>query len=192
MIIPAKLRPCWLPALLLVGCSHLLPSIDQTTEFTWKNYEDARKAFDNIQPGNTSIEVLWAMGFNPHKHPNIRLLNHLDVMRLFIPNESIQLADLDPAIQTCLQAQTDCHGYMVTSGNTFRERYGNALLDVLNFRRKTRTSGWQFQGLIVLNKDQVAYKLASGQPNILELEDKKNPLGPLQDISVPAQIPLLD
>ena len=34
--------------------------------------------------------------------------------------------------------------------------------------------------LIVMNKDLVIYKLASGQPNILDFEDKKNPLGPLQ------------
>ncbi|MBS1155037.1 MAG: hypothetical protein H6R07_961 [Proteobacteria bacterium] len=190
MINSARLRSCLFATLLLAGCSHLLPTTNQTTQSPWNSYEEARIAFDSIQPGATSIEELWGMGFDPLKRPNIRVLNHLDVMRLFVPNDSIHLADLHPDIQTCLLAKTDCQGYMVTLGNTYRERYGNAMLDVLNFRRKTRTSGWQFQGLIVLKKSQVIYKLVSGQPNILEFEDKKNPLGPLQDISVPTDFSL--
>lgn len=177
-------------ALLLGGCSSLLPTLEQTTQSSWKGYEAARKAFDNIQPGKTRAEELWAMGFDPFKNPNINLLNYLDVTRLFVPNESIRLADLPPELQLCLQAKTDCVGYGISSGNVFRERYGSAFLDIFNFRRKTRTSGWQFQGTIILNKDLVVYKLESGRPNILEFEDKNNPLGPLQDISVPAQIPI--
>jgi hypothetical protein len=35
-----------------------------------------------------------------------------------------------------------------------------------------------------LNGELVVYKLESGEPKILELEDRENPLGPLQDISV--------
>lgn len=177
-------------ALLLGGCSSLLPTLEQTTQSSWRDYGSARKAFDNIQPGNTKAEELWAMGFDPFKNPNISLLNYLDVTRLFVPNESIRLTDLPPELQRCLQAKTDCMGYGITSGNVFRERYGNAFLDIFNFRRKTKTSGWQFLGTIILNKDLVVYKLESGRPNILEFEDKNNPLGPLQDITVPAQIPI--
>lgn len=176
--------------LLLSSCSNLLPSIKQTTESPWKDYESAHQTFNKILPGSTRIEELKALGLDPFGHPNIKLLNYLDVMRHFLPNESVRLTDLPPDIQVCLQAKTDCHGYEITSGNVYSERQGNAFLDIFNFRRNTQTSGWQFLGFIVLNKDIVAYKLESGRPNILEHEEKRNPLGPIQDITIPSQLPI--
>lgn len=186
----AKITGIPLIYLLLGGCASLLPSIEQTTESPWNNYEAARQAFDQIQPGSTRTEELKTMGFDPFRYPNIKLLNYLEVMRYFLPNESVRLTDLPPDVQDCLQVKTKCHGYEVSSGNVYRERQGNAFLDVFNFRRKTKTSGWQFQGLIILNDGQVAYKLESGRPNIREFEDKKNPLGPIQDITIPSQLPI--
>jgi hypothetical protein len=173
---------------LFTGCSALLPSARQSTRSPWKNYGDAQQAFAQIEPGQTSREQLYAMGFNPQTMPNITLMNYLDVTRLFIPNESIGLGDLHPDLQACLQAKSRCHGYAINTGFVFRERYGNTLLDVFNFHRKTKTTGWQFQGWVILNNGLVVYKLAGGKPNIEEVEDKRNPLGPLQDISLPSDL----
>lgn len=170
----------------LSGCIHVLPSASQSTDSHWKTYEEARQAFSRIESGQTSAEELWRMGFNPYQQPNIRLLNYLDIMRIFMPNESIRLADLHPDIQNCLRARNECSGYEIVLGSTQRNRYGNALTDIFNFRRNTRITGWQFRGLIVLQNQRAIYKLDSGQPNTLEYENKKNPLGPLQDLSLPA------
>lgn len=185
-------KPAVVPALLcltlliLNGCASMLPSAQQHTEARWHNYEEARLAFDAIQPGSTSKAQLADMGFDPFKVPNIKLLNYLELMRIFLPNDSIRLADLHPDIQSCLSARNECLGYEVLLGNNAKQRFGNLFLDLFNFRRQTRSSGWQFRGLIVLRKDQVIYKVESGQPNTLEFEDKKNPLGPIQDISFPS------
>ena len=175
-------------ALLLNGCADLLPSAQQHVEASWQSYEEARGAFDLIEPGKTNKMQLSEMGFDPFKIPNIKLLNYLELMRIFLPNDSIRLPDLHPDIQSCLTARNDCQGYEVLLGNNARKRFGNLFLDLFNFRRQTRSSGWQFRGLIVLQKDQVIYKVESGQPNTLEFEDKKNPLGPLQDIPMPSLI----
>lgn len=169
----------------LSACT-VLPSADQRTDSSWQSYEEAHAAFARIQPGKTTAEDLRGMSFDPYKHPNIRLLNHLELTRIFLPNESIRLADLDPDIQTCLKARNACIGYEVNLGSSHRVRYGNALSDIFNFRRNTRITGWKFSGLIVLQEQTVIYKLSSGQPNTLEYENKKNPLGPLQDLSLPA------
>ena len=177
-----------LAALGLAGCSSLLPTAGVTTRSPWHSYEAAREAFNRIEPGQTTREQLHKMGFDPAQTPNITLMNHLDVTKLFVPNESVRMTDLPPDVQSCLQAKNDCHGYAVITGYMFRERYGNAFLDVFNFRRKTTTTGWQFQGWIIMNNGLVVYKLEGGKPNIEEFEDKKNPLGPLQDISLPATI----
>ena len=168
----------------MIGCSNLLPTVEQTTESRWKSYEEARQSFDNIQPGKTTSGELKELGFDPFENPNIKLLNYLDITRIFIPNESIRMADLHPDIRKCLKAKTACQGYEISPKITNSKRYGNVVLDVFNFRRKTRTTGWKFEGLIILNEELVVYKLESGEPNILELEDRENPLGPLQDVSV--------
>jgi hypothetical protein len=176
--------------LVLMGCSNLLPTIEQTTESRWKNYEETKQSFDRIAPGKTTSTELKELGFDPFENPNIKLLNYLDIIRIFIPNESIRMVDLHPNVRNCLKAKTECRGYEISPKITHSERYGNVVLDVFNFRRKTRTTGWKFQGLIILNGEQVVYKLESGQPRILELEDKENPLGPLQDISVNPSLPI--
>ena len=47
--------------------------------------------------------------------------------------------------------------------------------------------GWNFKALILLNHDKVLYKLWSGQPNLDRTEQKKKPLGPLQEIDATAR-----
>lgn len=176
----------------MTGCANLLPTVEQTTESQWKSYEDAKQSFDKIMPGKTTSGELKALGFDPFENPNIKLINYLDITRIFIPNESIRLADLHPNIRTCLKAKTACQGYEISPKITYSERYGNVVLDVFNFRRKTKTTGWRFKGLIILNGELVVYKLESGEPKILELEDRENPLGPLQEISVTPNLSSID
>jgi hypothetical protein len=180
------IRVIWVMIIIsiMTGCSNLLPTVEQATVSPWNSYEEAQQSFDKIILGKTTSEELKGLGFDPFTNPNIKLLNYLEVTRIFIPNESIRLADLHSDIRICLKAKIACQGYEISPRALNIERYGNVALDVLNFRRKTRTTGWKFQGLIILNKDLVVYKLKGGQPNILELEDNENPLGPLQNIQV--------
>ncbi|MBS1224722.1 MAG: hypothetical protein H6R24_1400, partial [Proteobacteria bacterium] len=94
--------------LVLIGCSNLLPTIEQTTESRWKNYEETRQSFDRIVPGKTTSTELRELGFDPFENPNIKLLNYLDIIRIFIPNESIRMVDLHPNVRNCLKAKTEC------------------------------------------------------------------------------------
>ena len=175
-------------ALLLVvlvssGCSGgLLPSVKQTVKSPWQSFEDAKKSFDKIMPHQSTVEDLKRLGFDPFETPNVKLVTYLELIQRFMPNQSITFADLDPGIRTCLQAREACQGYEVTPQITNSKRYGNVVLDLLNFRRKTITLGWRFFALIVLKDDLVVHKIWGGSPGISEFEDKKNPLGPFQDI----------
>ena len=174
----------------LSGCAFLLPSVEQTTIARWKDYGSTYQAFQQITPKLTQRRDLHTMGFDPYNSSNIQLLNYLDVRRIFLPNESVRLHDLPQEIQDCLRSNGDCNGYGVSFGQILRERKGNAFLDIFNFRRQTISHGWKFEGWIIMNKDLVVYKLDNGKPNISEVENKTNPLGPLQDISLPATVPL--
>jgi hypothetical protein len=167
---------------LLTGCSSLLPRVENTTESPWHSFEDAQEDFEKIIPGQTTISELKELGFDPYISPNVSLINYLDLIQHFIPNSSIEMEDLPPSVQACLYEKEACYGYVIEPSVIHSKRYGNAALDVLNFKKLTQVSGWRFKALLVLKKDLVVYKLAGGEPNVLKFEKKNNPLGPLQDI----------
>lgn len=171
--------------ILMSGCGgSLLPQREKTTDSQWKEHADIQGAFDQIKPGETRLAELNELGFNPYQSPNIRIVDYLEITQRFLPNQSLSLGDLHPAVRDCLTAKTACRGYEVHPEVLNKDRYGSVLKDVFGFRKRTRTTGWRFNGLIVLNEDLVIYKIASSAPKILEVEDEKNPLGPFQSISI--------
>lgn len=165
----------------LCGCSFLLPSEKMITKNPWKTFEDVKIAFDKIVPGETKLEDIKRLGFDPEETPNIEIWNYLDVIGHFMPNSSIRKRDLDKGLRDCITAKDDCHALNLMVKKINKKRYGNVFLDLLRFARKTRTSGWQFDALIIMKNDFVVYKIWSGKPNINESIEKKMPLGPLQE-----------
>lgn len=168
-------------ALILNGCGSLLPSTKQVKRSPGDNFDDVKTAFDKVTPYKTTKEELKALGFDPFATPNIKILTYLDVMNRFLPNPSIRKEDLDTGIQRCIEVKASCHALEIRPGIITSNRYGNVLLDLFNFRRKTKEAGWTFEGLLVLVNDVVVYKLWGGDPCIDSTIDKKNPLGPLQE-----------
>jgi hypothetical protein len=167
------------------GCSSLLPRTDNVVESPWQSYQEAQQAFDKIVPGETQARELRTLKLDPASNPNIAILNYLDVLRRFMPNASLSVADLDAGVRDCISAKTVCRGFEINQKAVTKQRNGNFFLDMLNFKRKTQTGGWSFSGLILLKEEVVVYKLTGGQPSIVELEESNNPLGPLQSIGVP-------
>jgi len=165
------------------GCAGLLPSMKQTTKSPWQHFEDAKSSFDQITPNRTTSTDLKRLGFDPFETPNVKLVTYLELLEKFMPNQSIRMEDLDPGVQSCLKTRELCQGYEVSPQILKGKRYGNVFLDLFNFRRQKITNGWIFHGLIVLKNGLVVHKVWGGEPNVSKLEDKKNPLGPLQDIN---------
>lgn len=160
-----------------VGCSALLPRSKSITESPWYKYADAREAYDAIEVGKTTPEDLKSLGFDVSASPNVKVLNYLDIAAMVqgIPNQQ-----LDPGLQACLKARSDCRAYVFEPKRSYSKRVGNFWLDILNFRRKTHETGWRFRALIVFVNHHVAYKLSSGEPKVDQLQDQVNPLGPFQ------------
>lgn len=169
-------------ACLLAGCSSLLPKSNEVTASPWQTYQDAQEAFDKIIPGQTTIAELRQMSLDPSENPNIAILNYADVMRKFMLNQSFSINDLDQGVRDCVLAKVACRGFEVTQSQVQKQRNGNVMLDVLGFYRETHTTGWRFNGLILLKENVVVYKLTGGQPVIQGTEETKNPLGPVQAI----------
>ena len=171
-----------LVALLVPGCSALLPKSKEVTASPWQTYQDAQDTFDKIIPGKTTIAELRQMSLDPGSNPNIAILNYADVMRKFLLNQSFSINDLDHGVRDCVLARVGCRGFEINQSAVQKQRMGNVVFDVLGFYRETHTAGWRFNGLILLKDDIVVYKLTGGQPAIQQTEENQNPLGPVQAI----------
>lgn len=161
---------------LLTGCSALLPSSKEETIASWDQFDQAKAAYDKISLGESRAQ-LKELGFDVANSPNIEVLSYLDVATKV---KSIPMAELDPGLQQCLQSREECQAYVLDLRKLKAKRVGNFWADFFNFKRKTDSSGWRFNALLVMINDQVIYKLWSGTPMIELHEEKRNPLGPLQ------------
>lgn len=121
------------------------------------------------------------MRLDPQASPNITILNYSDVMRRFLPGTSTSTNDLDAGVKECIAAKTACVGLEIKQQSIQRRHIGSFWADFLNFKREISVTGWSFSGVLLIKNDVVVYKLASGQPRIHEIEESRNPLGPLQD-----------
>lgn len=164
------------------GCKSLFSSSSQQSRTAWQNFDEAQLAYDRIVPHKTTVDELKGLGFDPHTTPNVKILTYLDLIQRFIPNSSITFKDLQEDVRTCIESKDCCHAYELDLDIRDSKRFGNLPLDVLGFKRSTKTTGWTFKALVIVKDDVVAYKLRSGEPNVDRIEKKTRPLGPLQEM----------
>jgi hypothetical protein len=168
-----------LALLLAAGCANLLPHSHSEVRATWESFDQARAAIESLKPHQTTAAHLREQGIDPFTNPNVELLNYSDILRRFPVPATV--TRIDPGLRECLEAGKSCVGYSIELRKADRERVGPFLLDVLSFRRETRSTGWTFNALVLLVDGQVVYSLYGGKPVIFEYEKTVEPLGPLQD-----------
>jgi len=169
-------------AALFGGCAGLLPRGSDTSRSLWDNYEDAAKSFDRIVVNQTTVKNLKRLGFDPLRTPNIKILTHLDIKKQFIVTPFDSVDALPIGVKECLTSKNSCYGLEIGIVKMESKRYGNAFLDIFNFKRSVEQKGWEFNGLIIVKNDIVVYKLAGGKPSIAANKVQVNPLGPLQSL----------
>ncbi|NWH09115.1 MAG: hypothetical protein HXY22_10825 [Alphaproteobacteria bacterium] len=147
------------------------------------SYETAQNTFGRIAPFETSAAELAEMKIHPGVTPNLRVANYLEIVQRFMPQPTIRLQDLDPAVQACINAKDDCEAWIVSLGNTESARVGDVSLDLLGFEKQTQSTSWNAEMVLLLTDDVVIYKLWGGAPLIQETKTERKPLGPFQDLS---------
>lgn len=167
-------------ASLLAACSSLLPTAQDKSVQPWSTFEEAKASYDRIEPFVTDMNTVRSLGFDPFKTPNIKILNHAQVVQAVLPPPIEGNGVVPAGILECIKAQDACRGYVMEPRRLKKDRVGNFMLDFMNFKRETVTTGWKFGALIVIVGDKVVYKQWSGSPNIQEETVQKNPLGPFQ------------
>lgn len=179
-----RLKSVLLPlccCLALGGCASWLPRA-QSESSPFQTFEDARVAIDSLTPMVSTTAKLSQLGLDPLHYPNTVILAHPDIVRRFVPSGLLQREDLDAGVRACLAARESCRGWEITANRIQKQRTGNFWADFTNFSRRSETTGWRFNALVLLIDDLVVYRAWGGQPKIRELEVSTNPLGPLQDI----------
>jgi hypothetical protein len=167
--------------LLLDGCSSMLPQVhNESTPFA--SFDEARKAIDSLVPMKSDVTSLKSMGLDPATQPNTTILTQTEVVRRFVPSALLKREDLDPGVLACLEARDECRGWEITAAKIEKKRTGNFLADFTNFSRRSETTGWRFNALVLLVNDKVVYRAWGGQPSVNEVEVNTNPLGPLQEM----------
>ncbi|HEY1172561.1 MAG TPA: hypothetical protein VGH19_14420 [Verrucomicrobiae bacterium] len=169
-------------AFLQTGCKSMSAKGRANTEMKWKTFEAAKNDFDQIKVNATMTEDLVYLGFHPCGNPNVRVLTYLDVMNRFVPNGSVKMEDVPPPVRDFIAAQEKGCAYEVEVIDERSKRYGNLLLDVFSFDRKTCYQGWNFKALVLVKDDTVVYTMWSGQPKTERHERKTRPLGPVQEL----------
>lgn len=168
-------------ALLAVGCSSMLPRATSESS-SFADFESARRAIDGLVPMQSDLASLARLGIDPVNQHNTVILTQADIVRRFVPSTLLKREDLDGGILACLEAREACRGWELTAARITKARTGSFFADFINFSRRTETTGWRFNALILLVNDLVVYRAWGGQPSISEVEVSTNPLGPLQDI----------
>ena len=168
-------------ALFVGGCSSMLPRARNESS-PFKTFEDARKAIDGLVPMQSNVATLNKLGIDPVQQPNTLILTHADVVRRFVPSTLLKREDLDPGVLACLEARDACRGWEITGARINKERTGNFFADFANFSRRSETTGWRFNALLLWVNDVVVSRAWGGQPSVIELEVTTNPLGPLQEM----------
>lgn len=168
-------------ALLAGGCSSMLPRArSESTPFN--SFDEARNAIDSLIPMKSDVAALAKLGIDPVKQPNTSILTHADIVRRFVPSALLKREDLDSGVLACLEARDACRGWEITAARISKARTGNFLADFTNFSRRSETTGWRFNALVLLVNDVVVYRAWGGQPSVREIEVNTNPLGPLQEM----------
>lgn len=139
-------------------------------------------AVESLVPKLSDLSSLSEKGLTPAKQPNTLILTHTDIVRRVVNGSVLGKEDLDPGIVTCLNARDACRGWELNVAHISKERTGGFWADFVNFKRRTETTGWRFNALILLVNNVVVYRGWGGQPVINEVEVNTNPLGPLQDM----------
>lgn len=166
-----------------ISSKTLLPSESEIQLNKFKSFNEALGAFNLVTPTITTTGELDNIGFDIHGQ-NVEIMTYIDVLDMFLSSQALDKDDLPVGISDCLDAKEGCRAYKLTFDVKETERYGNLFADYLGFKRKTKKSGWSFEGYFVIVDEIVVYALYRGQPDNEVHEIKRDPLGPFNRLDV--------
>lgn len=180
MTLPCRIAVYVLAAAGLAGCKAMLPKTSSDPRIGFDSFEQAEQALDRVVPYRTTLQDLETLGFKVRDSANVVRIGYPDSIARLAPNSAVPMSTLDSGIRECIAARDACSLYEFHFGRRETRRVGNFLLDFFNFQRRTHVTGWRFTALVALKLDTVVFATHSGESRIDHVEERRNPLGPLQ------------
>lgn len=169
----------FMTTVLFSGCAALLPHSSSVTHSPWKSYKEVVDAYNGVVINKSTVTDIKKCGFNIYSTSNLKILSFVDIAAA---TSTLEMKDLGMGITKCLKVRDQCSGYIFEPQVAKTDRYGNFWLDILNFRRKTRDSGWKFKATFLVVDSVIVEKYWYGEPMINLEKTIVNPLGPFQEI----------
>lgn len=166
----------------VAGCAALLPRAKSSELSSFHSFESARAAFLQVQPYRTTLDELKTLGFDVNASGNVRRIPYPQLIAHLVPTSTLVIDEPEVGIRDCIRAQQACRAYVFSFSRLAHDRRGGFLADFLNFRRHTHTTGWRFEALVLVRDDVVLFGNHGGEPNIDLVDERVNPLGPLQSL----------
>jgi len=161
------------------GCAALLPHSTSVTHSPWKSYKEVVNAYNTVVIYKSTVTDIKKVGFNIYSTSNLKVLSFVDIAAA---TSTLELKDMGRGITKCLKVRDFCSGYIFEPQVAKTDRVGNFWLDILNFKRKSRDSGWKFKATFLIVDSVVVEKYWYGEPLINLEKTIVNPLGPFQEI----------
>ena len=165
----------------LAGCGGLLPDQQVQSASPFQSYDQVVESFNQIVPGMTNAQDLPNLGFDS-RTANVDVLSYVDIETRFLQAPGLRWDHLDPAVQACIRAEAYCNGYVFHPSHSSNKRLGAVVPDLLGFERITRSVRWSADVTLLVMNGRVVHKVFSGTPRSENLDDRKQPLGPVQDL----------
>ena len=149
-----------------------------------RRYRDAQLTFDKVIPGQTTDAELRDLKLHPDSNANVvhpELLRH----RAALPAELVG-DDVRPRQRGEILHRRQDRLHRLRDQPEDREqepRRATSRWTCCGFHRETETTGWKFNGLVLVKKGTAIYTLTGGQPQIKEHEENTSVLGPVQGLS---------
>lgn len=178
---PKKVSRCLLLGVaVLSGCAQLLPRVGETEPSRFGTYQEAEQALAKVQPYRTTVHELRELGFDVLETANVQRIPYPQWFTSLVGQQT-PLDGADAGIRDCLAAGPGCEAYAFRFSRVRHERVGNFAADLLSFRRLTHVQGWRFEAIVLVRNGTVLFRNQGGLPRIERFEDRRQPLGPLQN-----------
>lgn len=168
-----------LTSAIISGCAALLPHSSSITNSPWKSYKEVVDAYNSVVINKSTVTDIKKVGFNIYSTSNLKILSFVDVAAA---TSTLELKDLGGGITQCLKVRDLCSGYIFEPQVAKSDRIGNFWLDILNFKRKIKESGWKFKATFLIIDSVIVDKFWYGEPLINLDKTIVNPLGPFQEL----------
>jgi len=149
-----------------------------------QQYNVLMDIYTRVQPGVTCRNDIKTMGLDLEGGSNgVTRLGPTEIRKTFMEGMLISADELPGGVRECVKSN-ECVGYDIHQRGHTQTGKGSMASRWFNFHRVDIIREWNIQFIFLMNmNDVIVYKeMTVAMPYLAYIKEKKNPLGPLQNV----------